>query len=155
VEYGWALAEHPSRRACSLYLFPPLPTPAMNFSTGAMNITLEPQWPMRPARAGDLFELPLAITAGECCGAAPAGAWVGCRTVLPEGVRCAVIARLRDEKEGNAVFMLGGERREVPLQVLTLREIGAVAWAVADFPAGSLDDPLEIAAAGIPQRRPA
>jgi len=155
VEYGWMLVEHPDRRACGLYLFPPLPAPAMIFSTGTTNLILEPEWPMLPARAGDSFELPLALTMGECCGAAPAGAWVGCRTELPNGIRCAAIARLRDEKEGSAVFILGGERREVALQRRQLPDIGAVAWAVADFAGSGMDDPLEIAVAGIPQRRPA
>jgi len=155
VEYGWMLVEHPDRRACSLYLFPPQPAPAMIFSTGTMNLILEPEWPMRPARAGDVFELPLAISMGECCGAAPAGAWVGCRTVRSDGIRCAVIARPRDERDGSAIFMLGGERREVALQRRQLPDIGAIAWAVADFAGGGMDDPLEIAVAGIPQRRPA
>jgi len=155
VEDGWALAEHPDRRACSLYLFPPHPAPTLYLGTGLSSITLEPEWPMQPARAGDVVTLPLAMTAGECCGADPAGAWVGCRCLVPEGVRCAVVARLRAEEPGTALFRLGGEQREVPLQLLSLPEIGAVAWAVADFPAGRPDAPLEIAAAGIPQRRPA
>lgn len=155
VEYGWALAEHPGRRACSLYLFPPRPAPVMNIGTGTAHITLEPEWPMQPARAGDVFELPLALAAGECCGAAQDGAWVGCRCAAPGGVRCAVVARLREEKAAQAVFRLGDRRREEPLQTLQLPDVGAVAWAVADFPGGKMDDPLEIAAAGIPQRRPA
>ncbi|MHB0935287.1 MAG: hypothetical protein ACYDCO_07250 [Armatimonadota bacterium] len=155
VEYGWALAEHPGRRACTLYLFPPLPAPVMNIGTGTGHMTMEPEWPMHPARAGDVFELPLALVAGECCGAEPAGAWVGCRCAVPGGVRCAVIARLREEEEEKALVRLGNEQREVPLQTLRLPGVGAVAWAVADFPGGSMDDPLEITAAGIPQRRPA
>ena len=155
VEYGWALAEHPGRRACSLYLFPPEPAPVMYLGTGTAHITMEPEWPMHPACAGDAFELPLALVAGECCGAEPAGAWVGCRCAVPDGIRCAVVARLREEKAGQAVFHLGEQRRDVPLQILQLPGVGAVAWAVADFPGGGMDDPLEIAAAGIPQRRPA
>jgi len=155
VEYGWALAEHPGRRACSLYLFPPQPAPVMSLGTGIAHITMEPEWSMQPASAGDVFELPLALVAGECCGAEAKGAWVGCRCAMPDGIRCAVIARLREEKEEQAVFRLGRGRSEALMQVMQLPGVGAVAWAVADFPGGSIDDLLEITAAGIPQRRAA
>lgn len=155
VEYGWALAEHPGRHACSLYLFPPQPAPVMSIGTGITHITMEPEWSMQPASAGDMFELPLALVAGECCGAEAKGAWVGCRCAMPDGVRCAVIARLREETKEQAVFRLGRERNEAVMQVMQLPGVGAVAWAVAHFPGGSIHDPLEITAAGIPQRRAA
>lgn len=151
---GWALVEHPGRRACMLYLFDQYHAPELVSWTTPTSLTLEPVWPLLVAHAGDALAFTLAISAGECCGAAATGAWVGCRTPLPGGgIRCAIIARLRNQAAGQASFTLGELRQEVALRQCELPGVGAVVSALADFSEGAMAQPLDIIVADIPQRR--
>jgi hypothetical protein len=146
---GWMLVEHPLRRHVMLYACPPAPFPALALATGVDTLALEPEWPMHPTRPSQTATLALALATGECCGAAADGAWVGCRTVVPEGLRCAVVGRL---PEGEAVFTVDGATQRMPLRDYTLVDVGILRYAVADFPDARPDATLHIEAAGIPQR---
>jgi len=96
----------------------------------------------------------LALTAGELCGASADGAWVACRTMLPEvGLRCAVVARMRDTVADHAVsFTMGDATASATLRERYLPGIGAVLYAIADFPTATMGQRFAVAVAGIENR---
>ena len=96
-----------------------------------------------------------ALTAGELCGASAGGAWVACRTPLPEGgVRCAAVGRYRQiPADARAIFSLGADRQEASLERILIPGVGSVFLAYADFPPGRFDDPFAVTFAGIEARR--
>lgn len=152
---GWAVVEHPGRREYMLYLFDPQAPPHLATALMAHAITLEPFWPHRPVRPDESVGYPLAMTAGELCGASAAGAWVACRAGMPGGgVRCALIGRIRDsEAPSTAWFAVGGDSTEAPLQRSLVPGVGTVLFATAEFPAGQIDHPFEVTAGSIARRR--
>jgi hypothetical protein len=141
---GWAMAEHPGRQEYSLYLFDRQSPPNLATALGAHTITLEPEWPQLPVRPDEVTGFSVALTAGEIAGASVEGAWVACRSALPDGgVRAALVGRLRDEvAPANATFTLGDESSTVTLQGLLLPGIGMARFATVDFPEGRLDQPF-------------
>jgi hypothetical protein len=151
---GWAIAEHPLRREYSLYLFDPASPPHLAVWRGEHTLTMEPFWPHLPMRPEESVGFSTALSVGELCGAGPEGAWVACRTPRPEGgVQCAVIARLRDtEAPATAGFAHGSERREAHLETALLPGVGAVSYATVLFPAGRMDQPLDIVVGRIARR---
>jgi hypothetical protein len=122
---------------------------------GAEAMTLEPFWPYAPIRPEESLGYSVALTAGEIAGAGVEGSWVACRSpIRGGGVRCAVIARLRDAIEGPSAYLtLGEETRETALQRILVPGIGSVAYAIVEFPHGRLDDPFDGTVARIPGRR--
>lgn len=158
---GWAMVEHPGRRAYLLYLFDGTDAPPhLAMWQGPDTLTLEPNWEMRPVRPGESVGVNLAVTAGEVGGAGASGVWVACRAPLPggNGIRCAVIARLRESAIPaadipTAAFQLGGETRVAALERMRVPGVGRVFAATAEFPAGTMQMPLDVTAAGIAARR--
>jgi hypothetical protein len=151
---GWILAEHPQRGEVMLYLSDPRSPAHLATWYGPLAMTVEPSWPMLPARLEEAVGYALALAAGEQGGADTAGAWIACRAPLPDGgVRCAVVGRLRDGAGAQAAVTLGGERRDVSPASLLLPGVGQIQYAVVEFPHGRMDLPLEVTVAGIPGRR--
>jgi hypothetical protein len=152
---GWALAEHPRRREYTMYLFDRQAPPHLGSWMGAQTLTLEPFWPFMPARPDESLGYSLALTTGEIGGAGVEGAWVACRAPLAGGgVRCAVIARLRDALAGTtAALTLGDETREAPLQQVLIPCVGSVSYAIVEFPHGRPDHLFDGTVARIPSRR--
>jgi hypothetical protein len=152
---GWALAEHPRRREYTLYLFDRQAPPHLATWLGAEAMTLEPFWPYAPVRPEESLGYSVALTAGEIAGAGVEGAWVACRApIAGGGVRCAVIARLRDATEvTTADLTLGGQTRETALQRILVPGIGSISYAIVEFAHGRLDHPFDGTVARIPDRR--
>ncbi len=152
---GWAIAEHPGRREYMMYLFDRQSPPHLVVWMGEHTFTLEPFWTHRPVRPEESAGYATALTAGEICGAGDEGGWVACRCEGPEGgVRCAVVARLRGSSATqSAWFVLGRDRREVPLASVLIPGVGPVFAATADFPEGQLSDPFDAAVGRIDRRR--
>ncbi len=152
---GWVLVEHPLRRECCVYFFDQQSLPVLLSQRGRKSMTLEPVWARKFVRPGDCIGYTLGISVGELCGAGTAGAWVACRALLPDGsIRCAVIARVASGAAGgSAVFTLGGKRAEAPLEKVLAPGIGTIEDATHDFTGASMDDELDVTAAGIAARR--
>src|SRR5205823_10582802 len=93
---GWAMAEHPLRRECTLYLFDQTCQPYLATWLGDHTLTLEPSWPHLPMRPEESIGFAAAISAGEAAGAGAEGAWVACRrTHRGGGGNFAATSRLR------------------------------------------------------------
>lgn len=152
---GWVLVEHPRRGETILYLSDPRRRPHLATWYGPEAMTMEPSWPMVPVRPEETVGYALAIVAGERCGADIAGAWVACRAPLSGGgVRSAVVGRLRDgATDAVATILLGEERRQTPIAQTLLPGVGEVSYAVAEFPRGRMELPLDVTFAGIAARR--
>lgn len=150
---GWVVMEHPERGEYMMYLFDEKALPRLLSCLGPDCVTLEPMWLQNVVKPGDSRGYHIAFTAGELCGASTDGAWVACRTLMPEGgVRCAVIARTNDG-ERTASFTLGGEKRDVLLEKVLLTGVGPVSYATADFAGARMEDGFDVIAAGIAARR--
>ncbi len=74
------------------------------------------------------------------------GAWVACRAPRPGGVLGGgVIARLRDSVAApTAVFSLGGETVQSPLERVLIPGLGRVHYAAVEFPQGQMDQPFDV-----------
>jgi hypothetical protein len=151
---GWAMAEHPLRREWTLYLFDPRCPPYLACWLGEHTLTLEPSWPHLPVRPEEAVGFAAGMSVGEAGGASADGAWVACRSAHPDGgMRCAVIARMRDpDSTSGAGFVLGADRQEAGLERVLLPGIGFVSYATAVFPGGRLDQPFDIAVGRIHRR---
>jgi hypothetical protein len=151
---GWAMAEHPLRTECTLYLFDETCQPYLATWLGEHTLTLEPSWPHLPMRAEESIGFATAISVGEAWGAGPEGAWVACRRPRSEGgVECGLIARLRDvDSPANAGFVLGPEKSEQRLERALLPGVGLVFYATAAFPGGQMDQPFDAGVGRIKRR---
>jgi hypothetical protein len=155
---GWAMVEHPRRRAYLLYLFDIESAPNLALWAGQYTLTLEPNWHIRPVRPGNTVGFALALAAGELAGAGSAGAWVACRAPHPDGgVLCAVIARLRPGSDTmahpTAAFRLDGETRVAALERLPVGGVGPAYVASARFEQGTMTSDWDVTAAGMGSRR--
>ena len=153
---GWAVAEHPARRECMLYLLDPHDPPVLGSWLGDRVVTLEPSWLPRPVRPSGGIGFAAAICAGELCGAGAAGAWVALRRPgEPGGVTCALVGRFRDAPApGEAEFGLGRSRAAAAIERLLLPGVGEVHVASAHVPTGRMSHAFTATAGGIPARRP-
>jgi hypothetical protein len=152
---GWAVAEHPSRREATMYLFDRQSPPHLAVWRGEHTLTLEPFWPHRPVRPEESVGYAAALTMGEIWGVSEDGGWVACRCERADnGVRCAVIARLRaDTRSETARFAVGTERQETRLERIVAPGVGPVFAAIADFPDHRINEPFD-AEVGRIGRRP-
>lgn len=155
LDSGWTLTEHPARGDYMLTLFDAETPPHLDVFAGLRTLNMKPFWRARPLRPEGAIGCSFALTAGEQAGASARGAWVACRAMGESGgIRCAVVARLRDGGTGEeAVFTLGNETRRAPLETLFLPGIGPLQAAVADFDGADIDDALTVTCAGIAARR--
>ncbi|MDO8585683.1 MAG: hypothetical protein Q7T82_01460 [Armatimonadota bacterium] len=153
MRQGWAIVEHPARREYTMYLFDDQAQPSLCVYHGPYGISLEPHWLPVVLKPGDSIGYTLGLTAGELCGASPAGAWVACRTRLSSGgVRCGVVARANAGEE-NVTFKVGTAERRMNLTKLLAPGLGEVCCAVADFPDATMEDHFDAVVAGIEARR--
>ncbi|MBV9470799.1 MAG: hypothetical protein JO316_16620 [Abitibacteriaceae bacterium] len=155
---GWAIVEHPLRHEYQMYVFDRETPPHLVMWTGIHAMTLEPVWPTIPVRPEESVGYAVALSAGERCGATNAGAWVACRSRLPDGsVQCAAICRLRSAERvtsaSTATFALAGTVQQAPLKSLLLPGVGEVWYAEAKFPQGSMDGAFDAKVAGIASRQ--
>jgi hypothetical protein len=149
---GWLLTEHPLRRASTLFLFDPATTPSFGLRVTPLSLALELNWPLAPVHPGSRFSRPLALAAGEICGAAAHGAWVACRIPAAAGVRCALVGRVIGDAPETARFRVGAATLNAPVQPLPLAGIGTVYAAAVDIP-GNMNAPFHALFAGIADRR--
>jgi len=153
---GWAIVEHPARRACMMYLFDSHNAPVLQARLGGPTLTLEPYWcpvPVMPASGAGFVT---AFTAGEVCGADVAGAWVACRRrASTGGVECAVVGRFRRmQEELTAEIRVGSRSATVPMKQLFLAGVGRVCVASLHLPRARMRGNFDVIAGGIPARRP-
>jgi len=150
---GWALAEHPGRRECMLYLLDAKDPPELAVWLGDRVMTVEPSWLPRPVRADGGAGFAAGIVAGEICGAGAGGAWVAVRRPADgSGVECALVGRFRADPAGPAQFRVGRSRATAPLERLLLPGVGGVRAAVAHLPKGRMTARFHVAAGGIGTR---
>lgn len=155
LDQGWAIIEHPGRHECMMYLFDPMSLPTIMTWAGPYEITLEPKWLTMLLKPEDCIGYTLALTAGELCGADAEGGWIACRALTQDGgVCCGIIARTRNvDADAAAIIKMGTESIEMPLKNVLVPGIGAIQYAVADFPEARLTDEFDVTAAAIPSRR--
>ncbi|HEX2951176.1 MAG TPA: hypothetical protein VHV83_16655 [Armatimonadota bacterium] len=151
---GWFLIEHPLRREWMLYCYDRSRPPHLHCWLEPNVFVLAPAWPMRTLCAGTSIGITLAASVGECAGADIHGAWIGCRTIRRAGgLHCAVIARFTGQwQHGTAVITVGSSQQTCPLQRFHVRGVGDIAYGLADFPYGRMDEPFHITVPNIPQR---
>jgi hypothetical protein len=154
---GWAMVEHPRRRAWALYLLDrSVPAPTLHYWSGDGVLTLEPGWDYRPIPTGSAFSVATALIAGELGGASANGAWVATRNHLPGGgILCATVARLKTAENGErltATFRYRESMQAVPLERLLLPGVGNVYVATARFEGATLDGQWDLSVAGIASR---
>ena len=155
MSQGWAVVEHPLRSEYAMYLFDKRRPPHPAIELGAHSIVLNVMWPRATVKPGDSIGHTLGLCAGELCGASADGAWVACRTAVPDGgVRCAVIARTnQDAANSQVTFKLGSKTRKASLERVVVSGVGDILYATAEFPSGRMEDQFKVTAAGIADRR--
>lgn len=139
---GWALAEHPRRRAYLLYLVDRTSAPMVDVWSGWYEQSVDLSWGLLPLAPGRGVAYATAIAAGEIGGATARGAWIACRS--RDGSRCGVVARFEPETTVDVTVTLGLETKTVRMVERALHGVGAIHMALLDFEEARRDDLLEV-----------